>query len=49
VALFQGDGLDVRLFDTRKFMLASSTEMNDATHPNVLGQTELSESVEASW
>jgi len=49
VALFLGDGLNVRLFDTRKYMFGTSSEMNDAVHPNVLGQTELSQSVEASW
>ena len=47
--LFSADGLDVRLFDTRKYMFAAAAEMNDALHPNVLGQIELSHSVEASW
>jgi len=49
VNLFAGDGLDVRLFDTRNYMLGTAAEMNDSLHPNVLGQTELSQSVEASW
>lgn len=47
--LFSADGLDVRLFDTRKYMFATAAEMNDALHPNVLGQIELSHSLEASW
>lgn len=47
VSLFAGDGLNVRLFDTRQYMFATPSEMNDALHPNVLGQTELGKSVEA--
>lgn len=49
VNLFSADGLDVRLFDTRKYMFGTATEMNDSLHPNVLGQIELSHAVEASW
>ena len=49
VNLFSADGLDVRLFDTRKYMLGTAADMNDTVHPNVLGQIELSQSVEASW
>ena len=49
VTIFSNDGLDVRLFDTRKFMFGSSLEMDDWVHPNELGQFELSHSVEASW
>jgi hypothetical protein len=49
VNLFSADGLNVRLFDTRKFMLGEAPEMDDAVHPNELGQFELSHSVEASW
>ena len=47
--LFSADGLDVRLFDTREYMFGTAAEMNDPLHPNVLGQIELSHSVEASW
>jgi hypothetical protein len=49
VNLFASDGLKVRLFDTRKYMFGSPAEMNDFLHPNKLGQTELSHSVEAFW
>jgi|GEM_PF-1322331 len=47
VAVFTGDGLDVRIFDTRKYMFGTASEMNDSLHPNVLGHIELSHSVEA--
>ena len=49
VAEFAGDGLDVRLFDTRKYMFGTQAEMNDAYHPNALGQREISHAVEAAW
>jgi hypothetical protein len=49
VNLFSGDGLDVRLFDTRQYMFGTASEMNDSLHPDALGQVELSHSVEASW
>jgi len=49
VDLFSGDGLKVRLFDTRKFMHGTSAEMNDEIHPNEFGQLELSHAVEAAW
>ncbi|NYF78250.1 SGNH/GDSL hydrolase family protein [Granulicella arctica] len=47
VDLFSGDGLDVRLFDTRQYMFGTSSEMNDPLHPNAKGQIELSHAVEA--
>jgi len=49
VNLFAKDGLDVRLFDTRRYMLGNPAEMIDSLHPNVLGQIELSHAVEASF
>ena len=49
VNLFAADGLDVRLFDTRKYLRGTAAEMNDSLHPNVTGQIELSHAVEASW
>jgi hypothetical protein len=49
VELFSGDGLKVRLFDTRKFMHGTSAEMNDELHPNEFGHLELSHAVEAVW
>jgi hypothetical protein len=49
VNLFAADGLNVRLFDTRKYMFGTAVEMNDGVHPNEFGQYELSFSVEASW
>ena len=47
--LLLSDGLDVRLFDTRKYMFATPSEMIDGLHPNALGQRELAKSVEAVW
>ena len=49
VEMMAGDGLNVRLFDTRKYLQATSAEMNDATHPNASGQEKLSQAVEAVW
>jgi hypothetical protein len=49
VTLLSGDGLDVRIFDTRQYMFGTASEMNDSLHPNALGQVELSHSVEAVW
>jgi hypothetical protein len=49
VTLLSGDGLDIRLFDTRKFMFGTAAEMSDALHPNALGQQELSQAVESVW
>ena len=49
VALLAGDGLDVRPFDTRRYLQGTSAEMSDATHPNARGQQELSEAVKAAW
>jgi len=49
VSLLAGDGLHIRIFDTRKYMFATPSEMSDATHPNELGHVELSHSVEAAW
>lgn len=46
---FSADGLKVRLFDTRKYMFGTATEMNDSLHPNALGHIELSQAVEAKW
>jgi lysophospholipase L1-like esterase len=49
VKLLAEDGVDVRLFDTRRFMFGMPDEMYDGLHPNALGHLELSHSVEASW
>lgn len=49
VSLLAGDGLDIRIFDTRQYMFGTSSEMNDSLHPNAFGQVELSHSVEAVW
>jgi hypothetical protein len=49
VAEFAHDGLDVEVFDTRKYMFGTAAEMDDYLHPNVLGQKELSHSLEAVW
>jgi hypothetical protein len=49
INVFVGDGLDVRFFDTRQYMLGNKNEMNDSVHPNALGQFELSHAVEAAF
>lgn len=49
VSLLAADGLDVRLFDTRKFMLATSAEMSNSVHPNALGDQKLADAVESVW
>lgn len=49
VTLFAADGLNVRLFDDRKYMFGNANEMSDVSHPNVLGHIEISHSVEAVW
>lgn len=48
-AMFSAAGLDVRVFDTRKYMHGTRAEMWDNVHPNALGQQELARSVEAAW
>ena len=49
VEMMAGDGLNVRLFDTRKYLEATSAEMNDATHPNASGQEKLSQAIQTVW
>jgi hypothetical protein len=49
VNLFLADGLDIRLFDTRKYMFGTAAEMDDSLHPSALGQIHLSHAVEAVW
>ena len=49
VDLFHSDGLNMRLFDTRKYMFGTPKEMADTQHPNALGQQEISHAVEAAW
>lgn len=49
INLLASDGLDVRLFDTRQYMLGNPNEMTDSVHPNSLGQIELSHAVEATF
>ena len=49
INLLTGDGLDIRLFDTRMYMHGTAAEMVDALHPNALGHMELSQAVEAVW
>jgi hypothetical protein len=49
VTLLTGDGLNIVIFDTRKFMFGTAAEMNDNLHPNVLGQSELAQAVESVW
>ena len=47
VAIFAGDGLDVRFADNHAYMKGSPSEMSDALHPNALGQSELRQAFEA--
>ena len=47
--LFLADGLNVSLFDTRKYLPATAQDMYDALHPNALGHIELSDAVESVW
>jgi lysophospholipase L1-like esterase len=49
VALFQGDGLNVQLFDSRKYELATTTDMIDSLHPNALGDVELFRAIEDTF
>ena len=49
VAMFTADGLDLKIFDTRKYMHGTPAEMADPLHPNALGQKEIGYSVEAAW
>ncbi|HEX8812694.1 MAG TPA: hypothetical protein VF742_11955, partial [Terracidiphilus sp.] len=49
VEMMAGDGLNVRLFDTRQYLDGTSAEMKDAVHPNANGQEKLSQAVQAVW
>jgi hypothetical protein len=49
MSIFLADRLDLRLFDTRKYMFATAAEMDDNYHPSVLGQTELSHAAESIY
>lgn len=49
VEMMSGDGLNVRLFDTRQYLASTNAEMSDAVHPNAKGQQELSLAVQAAW
>lgn len=46
VALFAGDGLNVQLFDSTKYMTGTSVDMADAAHPNPLGHQEILHSIQ---
>jgi hypothetical protein len=47
VALFAGDGLNVIYAENHTYMFATPSEMDDALHPNALGQSELRNAFEA--
>jgi lysophospholipase L1-like esterase len=49
VSLLANDGLNVRLFDTRKYLQGTTADMSDAVHPNAQGQKELSQAVTDAW
>ncbi len=40
-ALLAGDGLDIEIFTAGKYMTATSADLSDALHPNVLGHKEI--------
>jgi lysophospholipase L1-like esterase len=46
VAIFVADGLNVRLFNTSKYMTGNSTDMSDSAHPNALGQQEIAHALQ---
>lgn len=45
VKLLASDGLNVELFDSRKYMLGTSLDMRDIVHPNARGHLEIAHSV----
>lgn len=45
VNLIAGDGLDVELFDSRKYTTGTGVDMVDSLHPNPLGHYEIARSV----
>ena len=45
VHLIAGDGLDVELFDSRKYTTGTGIDMVDSLHPNPLGHYEIARSV----
>jgi len=49
VAQLAADGLNVNLFDTRKYLQGTAADMSDAVHPNAQGQKELSQAVTEAW
>ena len=46
VSLLVGDGLNIQIFTSGKYMSATSADMIDALHPNVLGDQEIAHAVE---
>jgi lysophospholipase L1-like esterase len=46
VALFAGDGLNVQLFDSSKYMTGTSADMSDIVHPNALGHREIAHAIQ---
>ncbi len=45
VDLLTNDGLNLKLFDTRKYMAGTLVDMTDGLHPNALGQQEIAHSL----
>ncbi len=41
VQLLAGDGLNLRVFESGKYMQGTTADMSDGVHPNALGQTEI--------
>jgi lysophospholipase L1-like esterase len=48
VALLAHDGLPVTLFDPPHYMTGTAADMNDALHPNALGNEEIFKAIESS-
>ena len=48
VAMLAQDGLQVVLFDPARYMTGTSADMNDALHPNALGNEEIFKAIESS-
>ncbi len=46
VNLLASDGLNIQLFTSGKYMSATAADLNDALHPNVLGNQEIAHAVE---
>ena len=46
VETFFGDGLNVHIFDTNKYLKATGADMADSVHPNAVGQQEIAHALQ---